>query len=40
MTNQSDNGTPVATPPAMARSTKPDDTQARSITGMCLRRAE
>ena len=40
MMNQSDRGTPVATPPAMARSTNPADTQARSTTGSCLSRTE
>ena len=33
MRNQSESGTPVATPPAMARNTKPAATAARSITG-------
>jgi hypothetical protein len=40
MRNQSDRGTPVAMPPAMARSTNPDETQANSMTGTCLRRSE
>ena len=40
MMNQSDRGTPQATPPAMARSTNPVETQARSTTGSCFRRTE
>ncbi len=33
MRNQSERRTPVATPPAMARNTKPAATAARSMTG-------
>ena len=36
MRNQSEIGTPVATPPAMARNTNPAATATRSITGSCL----
>ena len=34
--NQSESTTPVAMPPAMARSTKPELTAARSMIGSCL----
>jgi hypothetical protein len=34
--NHGDNGMSLATPPAMARSRKPDATQARSMTGWCF----
>jgi hypothetical protein len=36
MRNQLEMGTPAATPPEMARSTNPEATAARSITGSCL----